>query len=117
MQSDTLSPAPKIKRKWHKVNKRVPGLYQYIPSGVYHARVRHGGKLHRESLETKDLAFAKRQPADFKNRLERTDPRYSRISLVTWLETIYAPTLKGAKGAIKAKQRIVARLKKTFFLA
>jgi integrase len=107
----------KAEKVWRKISKRVAGLYQYLPSGVYHARVRHGGKLHRESLETKDLAFAKRKLADFKNRLERTDPRYSRISLVTWLETIYAPRLKGAKGAIKAKQRIIARLKKTFFLA
>jgi integrase len=122
MQSHVVSNRTKPKgtkaeNLWRKISKRVPGLYQYIPSGVYHARVRHGGKLHRESLETKDFAFAKRKLADFKNRLERTDPRYSRISLVTWLETIYAPTLKGAKGAVKAKQRIIARLKKTFFLA
>ena len=31
-----------------------------FPSGVYHARVRHGGKLYRESLKVKDLALAKR---------------------------------------------------------
>jgi integrase len=113
----TKTKGTKAEKAWRKISKRAPGLYQYVPSGVYHARVRHGGKLHRESLETKDLAFSKRKLADFKNRLARTDPRYSRISLVTWLETIYAPTLKGADGAIKAKQRIIARLKRTFFLA
>ncbi len=115
MHSDTLSSRPK--KKWLKVSKRVPGLYQYLPSGVYHARVRHGGKLYRESLETKDIAFAKRKLADFKQRLERTDQRLGKITLVAWLEKIYAPTLKGARGAIKAKQRIIARIKHTWFFA
>ncbi len=117
MQSDTLSRRPKIKRKWFKVSKRIPGLYQYVPSGVYHARVRHGNKLYRESLETKDLAFAKRKLADFKQRLERTDPRLGKITLVAWLEEIYAPTFKGAPGAIKAKHRIIERIKETWFFA
>jgi integrase len=115
MQSDALS--NRTKKKWLKVSKRIPGLYLYHPSGVYHARVRHGGKLYRESLKSKDVAFAKRKLADFKQRLERTDPRYSKITLVAWLEKIYAPTLKGAPGATKAKQRIIARIKETWFLA
>jgi len=114
MKSHALSPHPKIKRKWHKV-KRVSGLYQYVPSGVYHARVRHGGKLHRESLETKDLAFAKRKLRDFKDRLERTDPRLGKTTLIAWLEKVYAPTLKGAPGALKAKQRIIRKIKETWF--
>jgi hypothetical protein len=46
---------PKSIRKWLKVSKRIPGLYQYRATGVYHARVRYGGKLYHESLETKDL--------------------------------------------------------------
>ena len=116
MQSDILSSRTKKKNKWHKV-KRVPGLYHYLPSGVYHARVRHGGKLYRESLETKDVTFAKRKLVDFKTQLERTDPRYRKITLVEWLEKNYAPTLKGAKGAIKAKQRIIAKIKRTWHFA
>jgi hypothetical protein len=100
---------PKFKKQWLKVSKRIPGLYQYRPSGVYHARVRHGGKLYRESLKSKDLAFAKRKLADFKQRLERTDPRYSKIPFTAWLD-IYAGTLKGAPGAIAAKQRIITRI-------
>src|SRR5260370_19310539 len=116
MQSDILSRRPKNKNKWHKV-KRVPGLYQYIPSGVFHARVRHRGQLHRESLDTKDLAFAKRKLHDFKQRLDRTDPRLGKISFIGWLENVYAPTLKGAKGAMKAKQRIIAKIKDTWFAA
>ena len=61
MPSDTVSSNPKIKEQWLKV-KRTTGLYQYIPNGVYHARVCHGGRLYRESLQTKDLAFAKLSP-------------------------------------------------------
>jgi integrase len=116
MQSDAVSSRLKTKRKWLKVSSRIPGLYQYVPSGVYHARIRRGGKLYRESLETKDMAFAKRKLADFKQRLERTDPRYGKITLVEWLEKIYTPTLKGAEGALKAKRRIIAKVKKTWFL-
>jgi hypothetical protein len=42
---------PKSTRKWLKVSKRIPGLYQCRATGVYHARVRYGGKLYRESLK------------------------------------------------------------------
>jgi len=49
---------------------------------VYHARVGHGGKLYRESLKVKDLALAKRKLRDFKDRLERTDPRLGKIALI-----------------------------------
>jgi integrase len=114
MHSHTLSRQPKVRKIWRKV-KRCSGLYQYVPSGVYHARVRHGGELHRESLDTTDLAFAKRKLRAFRDRLERTDPRKGKITLVTWLEKNYAPTLKVAPGALKAKQRIISRIKRTWF--
>ena len=116
MQSQRISSLPKNKSKWYKV-RRVSGLYQYVPSGIYHARIRHGGKLYRESLETKDVAFAKRKLHDFKQRLERTDPRYSKISFVEWLEEIYFPTLEHAEGALKAKKRIIKRIKRTWHFA
>jgi integrase len=116
MQSMALSSHPKKESKWYKV-KRISGLYQYVPSGIYHARVRHGGKLHRESLETKDRAFATRKLRDFKQRLERTDPKYGKISLVEWLEKIYFPTLKNTEGALKAKKRIITRIKRTWHFA
>jgi len=113
MQPQRISSPTKNKNKWYKV-KRVSGLYQYVPSGIYHARVRQGGKLYRESLETKDISFAKRKLHDFKERLERTDQRYSKISLVEWLEKIYFPTLKNDTGALKAKKRIITRIKRTW---
>lgn len=129
MQSHTLSCRKKTtKNKWRKVKLRgVTGLYQYRPSCVYHARVRHCGKLYRESLETTDLAVAKRKLHDYKNHLERTDARTGKVSFIDWLERFYAPTLKGvtlkdatligATGAAKAKLRIIERIKGTWFSA
>ena len=75
MQSDAVSRRTKNKPKWHKV-KRVSGLYDYLPSGVYHARVRHGGKLYRGSVKVKDLVLAKRKlpgtnrPASWQDRAD-----------------------------------------------
>ena len=43
---------------WHKV-KRLSDLCDYLSFAVYHARVRHDGKLYRESLKVKDLVRAK----------------------------------------------------------
>jgi integrase len=100
-------------KTWRKV-PRTSGLYLYVPSGMYHARVRHGGKLYRESLETKDAALAKRKLRDFKDRLDRTDPKFGKITLADWLTDFYAPTLRGAPGALKAKERIIARIKRTW---
>jgi integrase len=105
-----------MKYTWRKVPRSV-GLYEYIPNGVYHARVKHGGRVHRESLQTKDLAFARRKLARFKERLERTDPRYGKITLVEWLERHYFPTLTNSPGALAAKQRIISKVKAHWFKA
>jgi integrase len=98
------------KPNWRKVPRSV-GLYQYLPNSVYHARVKHGGRVHRESLKTKDLAFAKRKLANLQERLKRTDPRYGKITLVEWLEKHYLPTLTNSPGALAAKQRVAAKIK------
>ncbi|HEU5247170.1 MAG TPA: tyrosine-type recombinase/integrase [Candidatus Udaeobacter sp.] len=117
MQSDAVPSRPKTIKSWRKVSKRISGLYQYRPTGMYHARVRYGGKLYRESLETEDLQFAKRKLAVFKQRLGHTDPRRNKTTLVTWLEENYFPTLRGSPGALKAKQRIIAKVKAKWFFA
>jgi site-specific recombinase XerD len=107
------SSAPTVKAKWQKV-KRETGLYRYVPSGIYHARVRHRGRLHRESLGTTDLAYAKRKLVDYKNYLKRGDPAAGKASLVRWLEEHYLPTLKLTPEALKAKKRIISRIRKTW---
>jgi integrase len=116
MQSHLRSIALKRKKskwqtQWEKIGKKLTGLYRYRPSQMYYARVRSGGKVYRECLKTKDLEFAKRKLVEFKKRLDRTDVRFGKITLVRWLEEIYFPTLRGSAGALKAKKRIIERVK------
>jgi integrase len=98
---------------WRKVPNTI-GLYEYTASGTYFANVKHGNRPRRESLRTKDLQLAKRALAAFKARLDRTDPRFGKISFAEWLERFYLLTLKGSEGALKAKRRIVERVKETW---
>ena len=108
---------PKKKPVWRKVSKRITGLFVYVPSGTFYAYLSRRGKLYRESLQTKDLAFAKRKLAEFKRRLDRTEPRYSKITLVRWLEENYLPTLKGSESTLAGKRRIIERVKATWVAA
>src|SRR5262245_12819173 len=101
---------------WRKV-PRTQGLYEWLASGTFFANVKSGGRIHRESLHTTDLAVAKRKLRDFKARLDRTDPKFGKISLVEWLEQIYFPTLRGSETVLADKQRIIERVRKTFVLA
>jgi integrase len=102
---------------WRKVSKRITGLFVYVPSGTFFAYLSRRGKLYRESLQTKDLAFAKRKLAEFKRRLDRTEPRYGKITFVRWLEEYYAPTLKGADSTLAGKRRIIENIKRTWVTA
>jgi integrase len=120
MQSHIVPTRPKSQPKsnpeWRKVPHSV-GLYQYVANGGYHARVCRGGKLHWKSLQTKDLAFAKRALADFRQRLERTDSRYGKTSLLEWLEKHYWPTLKGSPSTLAEKRRVIQRVKEHWVAA
>jgi integrase len=108
---------PKTKPVWRKVSKRITGLFQYVPSGTFYAYVSRRGKLYRESLQTKDLAFAKRKLAEFKRRLDRTEPRFGRITLAAWLEENYLPTLRGSESTLAGKRRIIECVKRTWPIA
>lgn len=119
MKSHTIShhQNPKAKSSpWRKVKGSI-GLYEYTASGTYFANVRSGGRLHRESLHTKDLSLAKRKLADFKRRLDRTDSRFGNVTLVTWLEDTYFPTLRGAASTLWNKRCILDRIKGTWLSA
>jgi integrase len=95
--------------------KSGTGLYRYNPSGKYHARVRHGGKLHRQSLKTTDFAYAKRLLAQFKADIGRTDPHSGNTTFGAVLDK-YAETLGQLKPSTrKNKLRIVAVLKRTWY--
>ena len=101
---------------WRKVPRTI-GLYEYVPSGTYYAKVRRGGVHIRESLKTTDLAFAKRKLETLKTRLDRTDPRYGKISFMSWLKDVYMPTLRGSESTLADKGRIVERIKRTWLAA
>jgi integrase len=109
--------ARKNKPKWRKIGGRTPGLYQSLATGVYRACVRCHGKLYRESLRTKDLEAARRLLADFKRRLQRTEPKFGRVTFVRWLEEHYLPVLRGSPGTLAAKRRVIARVKAKWVLA
>jgi integrase len=105
-----------VKQQWRKVPRTV-GLYEYIPSSTYFAHLRRGNRLYRESLRTKDLALAKRKLRDFVMRIDRTDPRWGKVSFYSWLERTYFPTLKGSQNTLSDKWRIVERIKRTCLAA
>jgi integrase len=107
----------KTKPVWRKASKRITGLFIYVPSGTYFAYLSRRGKLYRESLGTKDLAFAKRKLAEFKRRLDRTEPKFGKISFVSWLKDFYVPTLRGSESTLTGKHRIVERIKRSWLAA
>ena len=106
-----MSDAPES--AWEKVSRSI-GLYRYAPNGRYFARVRYRGKLHRKSLETDDIAAAKRKLAEFRSTLERTDAASGRKSFAAILDE-YRDTLIGAKSTVKDKNVIIERIKSTLF--
>jgi len=98
---------------WKKV-KRTPGLYLYLPTGQYFARVRFKGRLYRKKLKAGDLAVAQRKMRDFRDDLERTDAGKGNKSLGAVL-TDYSETLQGAESTLTNKLAVVAKLKETWF--
>jgi integrase len=101
---------------WEKIKGTV-GLYRYRSSGVFYANVRRSGKLYTASLRTKDRSTALRLLRDFRARLDRTDPKYGRISFVDYLEQHYVPRLHGSPATIVGKLRIIERVRATWLKA
>src|SRR5262249_54088933 len=69
------------------------------------------------SLKTQDLTFARRKLKTFKERLTHTHPTLGKVTLLRWLSEFYAPTLKGSESTLADKQRIIDRIKRTWFRA
>jgi len=121
MKGDAIRRNPKTqtktkKSRWRKVPRTI-GLIQWVKSGTYFANIRRGKTLYRESLKTTDLTFAKRKLEAFRHQIDRTDPRYGRMTLVQWLEDAYLPTLKGAESTITNKRCIIQRVRETWLAA
>jgi len=85
-------------------------LYRYSSTGTYYAVLRHAGKLIRRSLQTDDRALAKRRLADFRQTLERIDPRAGRISVAEmadrYMETIGHLADKTRRSKVTITKRI-----------
>ncbi len=92
---------------WKKVG---PSLYRYKNNG-YYALVKHRGKQIRRSLETNDLAHARRVLADFKRDLDLVDPSLSRRTLEGHAE-IFLETLSGAESTLYNIRHSIDRLLK-----
>ena len=87
--------SPEKESEWKKVG---PCLYRYR-NGTYYALLKHRGKQIRRSLETDDLALARRKLPDLRRDLDVTDPDLSRRSLETHKEK-FLETLTGAKSTV-----------------
>jgi integrase len=116
MSSQTTNPSQltTVKLWIRSKRKKQRGLYRYIPTGQYFARLRFRGKLYRRKLETDDLAVAWRKLGDFKNDLERTDASKGNTSLGKVLDD-YAATLTGADSTLEKKRATIEKLKATWF--
>jgi integrase len=90
-------------------------LYRYNPTGQYFARVRFGGKLHREKLDTHDYQVARRKLADFRRDLVRTDASLGNTSLTEVLNK-YARTIGGdAPKTQIGKRAVIEKLKAEWY--
>ena len=92
---------------WKKVGA---SLYRYKNKG-YYALVKHRGKQIRRSLETNDLAHARRALADFKRDLDLVDPSLSRRTLEGHAEK-FLETLSGAESTLYNIRHSIDRLLK-----
>ena len=91
------------------------GLYRYNPSGQYFARIRFGGKLHRKKLGTHDYELARRNLADFKRDLGRTDARVGNTSFGAALDAYDGTIGELSKSSQRDKRAIIKRLRSTWF--
>jgi len=95
--------------------KSASCLYRYVPSGMYFARVRFGGRLYRKKLDTDDYGLARRKLADFRRNLGRTDARAGNTSFGAVLDK-YEQTIGGLSASSqKDKRAIIGKLKATWF--
>ena len=81
----------KTGRDWKKIG---PCLCRY-KGRAYYGLVKHKGKQIRHSLETNDLALARRRLKDWRGDLEHTDHGQSDRNLETNAAK-FLPTLKGS---------------------
>ena len=81
-------------------------LLRYTSTGTYYARVRHGGKLFRQSLKTSDRALAKRRLAAFEKSLEKIAPNAGRVTVAELADRYrFTPTTANGRRATASCSR------------
>jgi len=90
-------PQNKTESVWKKIG---PCLYRYAPSGVYYALIKFRGKQIRRTLDTQDLALARRKVRELPRDLELTDPERALRTLEPQAER-FLPTLSGTASTLK----------------
>ena len=93
------------KQTWTKCG---PCLYRYN-GGSFYAVLRHRGKLIRRSLETSDMALARRKLAKFKSELDKLDPNVASLTLDQHRND-YEQTLSGAESTLTIAKLALRRL-------
>jgi len=68
---------PQKQSEWQKVGKN---LYRYVPSGVYYAKIRAGGKLSVKSLDTDVRTTANLRLADLEKALRQMVDRQDEVT-------------------------------------
>ncbi|MEM9280433.1 MAG: hypothetical protein AAGA96_01275 [Verrucomicrobiota bacterium] len=90
--------------------RRIGGcLYRYERSRTYFAFFRHQGKLSRTSLETTNLAQAKRKLLDLRAKKERVATKSGKVTLNS-LCADYLASLKLAPKTLQGKETIRGRI-------
>ena len=90
---------------WKKVG---PCLYRY-KKGTYYALIKHRGKQIRRSLETSDLALARRNLPGVRRDIEETDPELARRTLAGHSANFFE-ILAGAKSTVYNNRHAIALL-------
>lgn len=86
-------------------------LYRYESSGKYYAFIRHQGKLIKRSLETDDLAQAKRNLGQVRSEITRVNVKAGRMTLSALCDE-YLKTLRyQASKTLKDKTAIAEKIK------
>lgn len=86
-------------------------LYRYSSTGTYYAVLKHSGKLIRRSLQTDDRALAKRRLADFRQTLERIDPKAGRVTVAELADRFMSTIGHLAEKTRRSKVTITNRIK------
>ena len=89
-------------------------LYRNPTSGTYFARVKLRGKEIKKTLDTKNLATARRKLRDFKRELERLDPDAGQITLKQLADRFEKTIQHFAPDTIANKVRVLNRVRDTW---